>query len=398
MAKKKGNNEGTITKLPSGSYRAQVTLDGQRLSFTSKTRSECQAWVRKTLDHIDEGLTYEGSQTTLDEYLTNWLVTAKTALRPKTGHQYQQLVEYHIIPVLGKWKLKELRPDTIDRFYQNRIQAGVGNRTVRYLHSVLHKALEKAVKLGLLTRNPADGATPPRLDQGEMLVMNESQVTQFLIAAQGNRYEVMFHVAVKTGMRQAELLGLKWNDLDWTTGLLQVKRQVQRVDGKGYVFVEPKTKTGRRTIQLGEASLQALRQQMERQNFEKDFAGDRWRNNDLIFASSIGTPADLRNVLRQFKLVLAQAGLPEIRFHDLRHTAASIMLKNNIPVFTVSRVLGHAKPSITLDIYAHMIPGMQDQVAKIMDEVITPIPVSVKRDGSKKVLIESKGGNGVKTC
>ena len=282
MAKKKGNNEGTITKLPSGSYRAQVTLDGQRLSFTSKTRSECQAWVRKTLDHIDEGLTYEGSQTTLDEYLKNWLVTAKTALRPKTGHQYQQLVEYHIIPVLGKWKLKELRPDTIDRFYQNRIQAGVGNRTVRYLHSVLHKALEKAVKLGLLTRNPADGATPPRLDQGEMLVMNESQVTQFLIAAQGNRYEVMFHVAVKTGMRQAELLGLKWNDLDWTTGLLQVKRQVQRVDGKGYVFVEPKTKTGRRTIQLGEASLQALRQQMERQNFEKDFAGGRSAHTHFI--------------------------------------------------------------------------------------------------------------------
>ena len=278
----------------------------------------------------------------------------------------------------------------IDAFYQNRIKAKTGNRTVRYIHSVLHRALGKAVKVGLLTRNPADGATPPRLNQGEMLVLNESQVTQFLIAAQGSRHEVLFHLAVKTGMRQGELLGLKWGDLDWMTGALQVNRQVQRIDGKSYIFVEPKTKMGRRMIQLGEASLQALRQQVERQRIEKELAGERWKENGLIFASSVGTPTDLRNLLREFKEALVKAGLPDIRFHDLRHTAASIMLKHNIPVFTVSRVLGHAKPSITLDIYAHMIPGMQDEVARLMDEVITPIPVNMRVIVKKAAAVKVK--------
>ena len=182
-------------------------------------------------------------------------------------------------------------------------------------------------------------------------------------------------------MRQAELLGLKWSDLDWRPGILQVRRQVQRIDGQGFIFCEPKTKTGRRSIQLGETSLQMLRKQFEKQSCEKEKAGDRWKENDLIFASSIGTPTELRNLLREYKKVLRKAGLPAIRFHDLRHTAASIMLKHGIPVLTVSRILGHSKPSVTLDIYAHMVPGMQDQAAKLMDEVLTPIPVgSLDRD------------------
>jgi integrase len=213
-------------------------------------------------------------------------------------------------------------------------------------------------------------------------------VIQFLIAARGNRHEALFHLAVKTGMRQAELLGLKWMDLDWTSGVLHVRRQVQRIDGKGFVFCEPKTKTGRRSIQLGEASLQMLRRQLEKQRREKAGAGGHWNENDLIFASSVGTPTELRNLLREYKKVLLKAGLPEIRFHDLRHTAASIMLKHNIPVFTVSRILGHSKPSVTLDIYAHMIPGMQDQAAKIMDEVIAPIQVGSRDRDEEEELVE----------
>lgn len=283
MSKKRGNNEGSITRLPSGSYRAQITLESKRLSFTAKTRAECHAWLRKMLNQIDEGLTFAGSQTTLEVFLKQWLETAKPALRPNPAQQYQKQVENHIIPVLGTVKLKDLRPETIDGLYQNRLKAGIGVRTVRYVHSVLHRALEKALKLGLLTRNPADGATPPRLNQPEMQVLDESQVIRFLIAGKESRHETLFHLAVKTGMRQAELLGLKWSDLDWTTGMLQVSRQVQRVDGKGFVFSEPKTKAGRRMILLGEASLQALRTHLERQKFEKELADERWHENDLIF-------------------------------------------------------------------------------------------------------------------
>ena len=378
MTRKRGNNEGSITKLPSGSFRAQITLDGKRLNYTARTRKECQEWLRKTLNHIDEGLTFKGTQITTGEYLTGWLIDTKPSLRPKPAHQYGKLIENHIIPALGKVKLKDLRPGHINALYRNRLESGIGTRTIRYIHSTLHRALQVAVNQGLLTRNPASGCTPPRYVHDEMTIFNESQVTTFLIAARGSRHEALYTMAVKTGMRQGELLGLKWSDLDWTTGQLQVKRQVQRVKGQGFVFLEPKTRSGRRTVQLGEAMLQALRKHKEMQDLEKSFAGARWQEYDLIFASTVGTATDLNNLGKEFRKILATTGLPKIRFHDLRHTAASIMLKHNIPVLTVSRFLGHARASITLDIYGHLIPGMIEEVGKLMDDVITPVPVDLE--------------------
>jgi integrase len=374
---RRSNNEGSITKRPNGRWRAQVSIDGNRISHNGITKAECQRWLRKMLDQIEQGLTYAGSQTTLEDFFSNWVVTVQTSLRPKTAHQYEKIINNYIIPGVGKLRVKDLRPETVDAFYQKQLRAEVGVRTVRYIHSVLHVGLEKAVKLGLVGRNPVDGATPPRLNNNEMLVLDETQVTQFLLGAQENRNKALFHLAVKTGMRQGELLGLKWVDLDWVSGYLQVRRQVQRIDGKGFVFCEPKTKAGRRTIQLGETMLQTLREHIRDQRLEKMAAGVRWKENDLIFPSTIGTPLDLRNLLRDFKEILEKAGLPEIRFHDLRHSAASIMLKHNIPVLTVSRILGHSKPSVTLDIYGHLIPGMQSFAAKVMDEVIMPMQVSL---------------------
>jgi len=268
------------------------------------------------------------------------------------------------------------------------MKAGIGTRTITYIHSTLHRALVKAVKLGLLTRNPADATTPLKYTHKEMTVLSESQVTQFLIAARGNRHEMLFHLAVKTGLREGELLGLKWIDLDWTTGLLQVRRQVQIVPQRGFVFTDPKTKAGRRTVLLGNALIQALRKQVEKQNLDKQFAGTRWKENGLIFASSVGTPTDLHNMTKEYREVLTKAGLPIIRFHDLRHTAASIMLAHNIPIHTVSRVLGHARASITLDTYAHMVPGMLEDVARLMDDVITPIPVGLSTNIKEEVPVE----------
>ena len=374
---RRSNNEGTITKRPNGKWRAQISLDGKRLSHNGDTKAECQHWLRQMQDQIEQGMSYVGSQMTLEAFFTNWIQTVKTSLRPKTAYQYQQLIEDYIIPGLGKLKAKDLRPETVDAFYQKLLKAGTGLRTVRYIHSVLHTGLEKAAKLGLIGRNPVDGATPPRMVNQEMLVLDENQVIRFLVTVENSRNKALYHLAVKTGMRQAEILGLKWVDLDWVSGYLQVRRQVQRVEGKGFVFCEPKTKAGRRTIQLGETMLLTLREQVKEQRVEKAAVGDRWQENGLIFPSTVGTPLDQRNLLREYKKLLEIAGLPSIRFHDLRHTAASIMLKHNVPVLTVSRILGHSKPSVTLDIYGHLIPGMQSVAAKVMDEVITPIKVDL---------------------
>jgi len=190
-----------------------------------------------------------------------------------------------------------------------------------------------------------------------------------------HRLEALFHLAITTGMRESELLGLKWKDLDWVKQILKVERQLERPHGEGIHFTPPKTKKGRRSIKLGNNSIELLRNHYDRQQAERINAGDDWREYDLIFTTSIGTPINQRNLLRTFKILLKHAGLPAIRFHDLRHTSASLMLNHNIPVIVVSRRLGHARASITSDVYGHLLPSMQDKATKMIDELVTPTEV-----------------------
>ena len=186
-----------------------------------------------------------------------------------------------------------------------------------------------------------------------------------------------------------ELLGLKWSDLDWASGVIYIKRQLQRVTGKGFKFSPPKTQAGRRMVQLGPETMRQLVDHRKRQEIEQLRKG--WKEHDLFFPSSIGTPTDQRNLHRYFKPMLKKAGLPDIRFHDLRHTAATLMLMNGIPIIVVSRRLGHSKPSVTLDIYSHYLPGMQKEAAILMDELVTPIPTKWQQIGnSQEMLSESQ--------
>jgi integrase len=208
-----------------------------------------------------------------------------------------------------------------------------------------------------------------------MKVLNDNQVRQLLISAQGHRWEALFHLAVVTGMRQMEMLGLKWSDLDWERGIIRVERQLSRDSRDGVAYVSPKTHFGKRTVILGEKTLDLLRAHFEKQQALANGAGEKWIDYGLIFTTSCGTPIDHRNLTREFKRLLSQADLPDIRFHDLRHTAASLMLNNNVAPIVVSRRLGHAKASITMDIYGHLIPGMQEEAARKMDNLVTPIPI-----------------------
>jgi integrase len=178
-------------------------------------------------------------------------------------------------------------------------------------------------------------------------------------------------------MRQGELFGLKWFNLQWNSGALHIQRQVQNVPGQGWSFLEPKTRSGRRTIKLGEGTLQVLRVHKQNLIVLKAVAGNRWKENDLIFPSSAGTPGNPSNLRVDFNRVLEKAGLHKIRFHDLRHTAASLLLNNNVSAIVVSRMLGHSKPSTTLDIYGHLYLEKQDEAAEIMDRLVTPILVNI---------------------
>jgi len=387
MAKKiRGWNEGTLHQRPNGSWRAQISLNGKRVSFDAKIKVECQTWLRKILEQRDRGYDIEGGKISLSKYLQRWLNTSKVALRPKTAQQYEQVIRKHINPHIGDIKLMDLRLDRIEQFYAGLLEAEVGIRTVRLTHSVLHRALGKAVRYGLVMYNPSQGATLPQYKHAEMQVLDESQVSRFLVAVHGTRFEALYKLAVTTGMRQGELFGLKWTDLQWGSGILHVQRQVQQVSGQGWSLAEPKTRAGRRSIQLGESTLHSLRQHLERQKLDKAIAGARWQDNNLIFPSRIGTPMDSANLYKDYYRHLQEAGLPKIRFHDLRHTAASLMLNHGVPAIVVSKILGHAKPSTTLDIYGHLINEMQSQAVKVMDELVTPIQVELFKKAKQDVV------------
>ncbi len=371
----RGKNEGTIYQLPSGSWRTQVSLHGQRVGFTGKTKRECQDWIRKTYNQIDEGMTFDNSRVLLKDYLSGWLINSKASYRPNTWKHYEQIIHDYVGPQIGCIKLKDLRADHIQRLYNLLLEQEIGTYTILKIHSILHSALSQAVKLGIIPRNPASVVKTPKEPSEEMQILDESQLSKLLVATRDHRLGTLIYLEVSSGMRQMEVLGLKWTDIDWIRQTIKVERQLVRPDGKGIQFAPPKTKFGKRTIDISTRTIEALREHNNNQHIEKQSAGIKWQENGLIFTNSIGGPIHPRNLVRDFKKILKNAGLPPIRWHDLRHTAASLMLNQGVPVLVVSRRLGHSKPSITLDIYAHLIPNKQAEMVEMLDNLIMPIEV-----------------------
>jgi len=376
MAKRRGNNEGTIHQRQNGTWRAQITLDGHRLSFTASTRNTCQQWLKNTVHQIDEGMNFASTVKTLGEFLNNWLDSSCASMQRTTSKQYHQVSRSYIIPYIGKIKIKDLRPDQIQHFYDILLKRGLGIYAILKTHTVLRSALSHAQKLGIINRNPASVVITPKEQQKEMKILDETQVGRLLLSVKNHRWEALYHLAIVTGMRQMELLGLKWTDIDWINRSLKVERQLLRSNSKQLMFSQTKTRYGKRTLTLGMKSIEILKAHYERQHISRRTAGEKWSEQGLIFTNNIGGAISHRNLLRDFKHVLANAGLPHIRFHDLRHTAASLMLNHGIAPIIVSRRLGHAKPSITLDIYGHLIPSMQSEAAELIDDVITPIEIN----------------------
>jgi len=376
---RRGKNEGSIYKRKNGSWRAQVSIDGKRLSFTADSRAECNEWLRRTMDLIDQGMTYQSRNLSLEEYMQDWFRVKKSTIKTKTAYDYERNIKKYLIPNLGNIKLKDLTTYQVTRFYARLSENQIGTRTIHYTHSILRSALQDALRAGVIGRNPCIGAMLPRKSQKEMRVLTESQVTQFLIAAENSRYKALYHLAITTGMRYSELIGLKWSDIDWDKGTVKVQRQLQYQPHKGYVFTEPKTQSGFRTIMIGETTRKILNEHHKR------YAHTDQTGENLVFVNGIGTKIYFKRFYKDFKRVLRNADLPEIRFHDLRHTAATLMISNGIPVLIVSKILGHSKPSVTMNIYAHASVEMQSEAANLMENLVTPIPFSLKEDQKQEI-------------
>ena len=382
MAKKRGQGEGSIYRRKDGLWTAQVTVEGKHNSKYFKTQQEARLWLLTTNSQIRDGLILSGANITYEQYLNEWLITIKSTIRPKTHEQYTQIVQQHILPFLGDLKLKDLRPDNIQSLYNKKLKDGASERTVILIHSVLHRSLNLAVKWELLGRNPADAVTRPRIRRREMKTLDDTQVRSLIMVSKGTKYETLFWLAVNTGLREGELIGLKWSDLDWKTQKLQIQRQVQRTKDQGLMFCEPKSASGRRVVFLGKTTIEMLRKHFELQQTERQFAGAKWKENDLVFPTSVGTPMEPSNLLKHFKDYLKLANLPDIRFHDLRHTAASLMLLKGIHPKVVQERLGHSDIGITLNLYSHVLPGMQEDASEKLDELMSPIDIS---DEIKKI-------------
>ena len=371
MVKKRSSSEGTIYQLPSGHWRAQICIDKKRLSTTKHSKAEARDWVREMQDQVKMGMTYEASQTTLASFIRGWMASKRLSIRTATYEQYEIMCRVYILPKLGKHKLIDLTPAILQSFIDELSMGGAGARTVQVVRGVLQNALSQAQVLGVIRHNPVSITRSPKLVKKELHVWTEDQVVQFLNSIHGERNEFLYNIALNTGMRQGELLGLKWKDIDWRREVIMVKRQAVELKGGGYDFAEPKSSRSQRSVDLGVGSVENLRKQFELVNMQRQVAGDGWKENDLVFPSTVGTPQLGTNLDRDFKRMVARSGCPRIRFHDMRHTAASLMLSRGIPAVTVAGMLGHTV-SILLSTYAHFIPGNQAEAARVMDEITSP--------------------------
>ena len=375
MAGRRGNNEGLIRKRTDGRWEARLTLEGGKHKyFYGKTRQEVVRALNGAIRDKDQGIPPVEERQTLEKFLQSWLETVKHTIKPSTWQRYEDYVRLHTIPVLGKYQLTKLLPQQIQALYNQKLKEGLSPTTVHHLHAMLHRALNSAMRLGLLQRNITDMVEAPRMAVYKYVTLTAEQARSFLASASGERLEALYVLAIATGMREGELLALRWADIDFEYATLHVRSTLHYLHGE-FSFSEPKTAFSRRQIALPQIVIQALKRHRHLLDEEKAVLGEAWdTTHDLVFPNTVGKPINPSNlVLRDFRPLLEKANLPLIRFHDLRHTAATLLLKAGIHPKVVSEMLGHSHISITLSVYSHVTPDMQRTAAVAMDLVLGDI-------------------------
>ena len=377
MAGKRGNGEGSIYRRTDGRWVGQYlvhTAKGPKYRYLyGKTRQAVAEKLTKAMADRDGGLIFDTGKVTLGGYLDRWLAdSVKGTVRTSTYERHEEIVRLHIKPSLGRVGLKKLTPAHVRGLYSEKLDSGLlAPATVRKIHSTLRKALSQAVSDGLVHRNAAD-VKAPRPTPEEMRPLSEDEARTFLEAVRrtGERFEALYVLAITTGLRRGELLGLRWEDVDLERGRLRVGRALVREGGR-HILGETKTRRGRRQINLTPGTVSALKAHRKKQLEGKMRLAGLHKDQGLIFASEVGTPVNPENLVkRSFKPLLKEASLPEIRFHDLRHTCATLLLGRGVHPKLVQELLGHATIAMTLDTYSHYLPSMGDQAAGAMGDAL----------------------------
>jgi integrase len=375
---RRGHGDGSIYQRKDGRWAASISLEGgKRKTFYGVTRREVQEQLKTALHQQQQGMLVVAPQQKVGAFLVQWLEDVhKHTVRPRTYERYESLIRVHLVPGVGHYQLQKLAPQHLQRFYSKKLEEGLSPTTVASFHKLLHLALEKAVRWNLVPRNVCDAVDPPRIRHYEIRPLNQEQIQRFLATAAGHPLEALFVLALATGMRKGELMALKWQDINFLAGTLQVRRILThmpaRLNGKGgYIEAEPKTESSRRNIVIAPFALEKLKEHRVRQLEARLKAGPFWKDNDLVFCSSVGGHLHTsRDVFVQFKRLLKEADLPDIRFHDLRHSAATMLLGLDIHPKVVQEMLGHSQIGMTMDIYSHVLPTMQAEAVSKLNAIL----------------------------
>lgn len=333
------------------------------------TKKDAERELRELMQRIETGGFAKPSRLTLGAFLERWLRDyAASNTAPRTLEGYHGIVRRYLLPELGSLDLEHLAPRHIQGLYGVMSERGLSARTILHTHRVLKEALGHGVRWQILSRNPADAVIPPRPLRREMSVLDTDGISKFLAIADDAPHLTIFLLALYTGMRRSEILGLRWPDVNLDSAALSVTQGLHRVIGEGLVATLPKTPQSRRRIALSQDTVSLLRFHKARQAAARLEAGPAWQDGGWVFARPDGRPIDPNDVTRAFTRIIRAAGLHGVRFHDLRHTHATLMLTQGVHPKVVSERLGHSTVTITLDTYSHVLPGLQEAAAEAFAE------------------------------
>jgi len=368
--------EGTIRHRKDGRWEARLPRDKvngrrKRLFFYGRTREEAAQKALQARVKRAAGEPIPVGRRTLSTFMKEYLESIKPPMiRKQTWANYELLNRLHIEPALGSTQLTKLEPQGIQALLNSKIRQGLSAQTVHHIRTVLRRALNLALKWRFISYNPATLVEAPRRERPEISPLSADAVRLMLEAAGHTETGAILTVAVRLGLRRGELLGLKWEDINWESRTLSVKRAIQRLKGESLKEVPLKTRGSRRDLALPEELIRTLRAQHTRQLELRLAQGPDWTESGFVFTNIIGKAADPRKLDVRFKRVLKKANLPlTVRLHDLRHTCATLLLEQGADLYEVSRLLGQSSITITADIYGHITPSMKRGLADRIDRM-----------------------------
>ena len=378
MAKKRADGEGNIRKRTNHSWEASVKVDDKRRYLYGKSQKEVREKLSALQNEIYNDTLIDESDITVEEWMNTWAECYTPKAKTSTRERYKQDIRCHIIPELGKFRVQDLKMPTIQRFL-NRCQQvnGLSEKSLKNIYLVLNKAMTTAQKTGLIKANPCSDAEIPAYEdpKKEMRPLKDNEVAQFLTLIKDHPFEQLFFVAMFTGMRESEIIGLTWDCIDWDKNEIHLYRQYKAVRGqsKSYAFTNLKNKQDR-TFTATPSVMRALKTTKLKQAEWRLQYGSLFQNKEqFVFTNERGEHLVTYSVWRQFKQIVTKMNLPEIRFHDLRHTYATLALQNGVDVKTVSYNLGHATVAFTMDKYMHVTMNMQKESVKKMESFIASL-------------------------